>query len=143
MANEHIGARVGVSAETVRAGRAAFAQQGVAGLGVIAKGRGRKAYLAAGRTDQSAGRPTLETACGRPYGTAHGGAAHGLVPGSSEGSGRRDIRAAAVHDRRSSNAAMLRGGLRLPKGHSAAAPAVAPVLVARRRAAVRPGLRLG
>ncbi|HWF20827.1 MAG TPA: IS630 family transposase [Acidimicrobiales bacterium] len=46
--NEHIGRRVGVSANTVRAWRADFARQGVAGVGTIAKGRGRKAYLPEG-----------------------------------------------------------------------------------------------
>lgn len=48
VANEHIALQVGVSANTVRAWRAAFAREGVAGVGVIAKGRGRKAYLPEG-----------------------------------------------------------------------------------------------
>ena len=46
--NEEIGRRVGVSANTVRAWRASWAKQGAAGVGVIAKGRGRKPWLAEG-----------------------------------------------------------------------------------------------
>jgi transposase len=46
--NEHIGVRVGVSANTVRAWRAAFERRGVDGVGTVAKGRGRKAYLPEG-----------------------------------------------------------------------------------------------
>jgi len=46
--NEEIGRRVGVSANTVRAWRASWAEQGAAGVGVIAKGRGRKPWLAEG-----------------------------------------------------------------------------------------------
>ncbi len=43
--NEEIGRRHGVSANTVRAWRGGFTQRGVAGVGVIAKGRGRKSWL--------------------------------------------------------------------------------------------------
>ncbi len=46
--NEEIGRRIGVSANTVRAWRASWAKQGAAGVGVIAKGRGRKPWLAEG-----------------------------------------------------------------------------------------------
>jgi len=45
VANEETGRRVGVSANTVRAWRASFERLGVDGVGVIAKGRGRKAWL--------------------------------------------------------------------------------------------------
>ncbi|MGL5824831.1 MAG: IS630 family transposase [Nocardioides sp.] len=48
LANEEIGRRQGVSANTVRAWRKAFAQRGVAGVGVVADGRGRKPWLAEG-----------------------------------------------------------------------------------------------
>jgi hypothetical protein len=43
--NEEIGRRNGVSANTVRSWRAGFAKRGVAGIGVVAKGRGRKPWL--------------------------------------------------------------------------------------------------
>lgn len=43
--NEEIGRRVGVSANTVRAWRARFAGGGVAGVGVVAPGRGPKSRL--------------------------------------------------------------------------------------------------
>ncbi len=48
LANEEIGRRRGVSANTVRAWRKAFAQRGVAGVGVVAEGRGRKPWLPEG-----------------------------------------------------------------------------------------------
>lgn len=48
MANEEIGRRRGVSANTVRAWRTSFAQRGVAGVGVVAEGRGRKPWLGDG-----------------------------------------------------------------------------------------------
>jgi transposase len=48
VANEEIGRRCGVSANTVRAWRASFAQRGVAGVGEVAPGRGRKAWLPEG-----------------------------------------------------------------------------------------------
>lgn len=47
-ANEEIGRRVGVSSNTVRAWRASFAERGVAGVGVVAKGRGRGSWLPEG-----------------------------------------------------------------------------------------------
>src|SRR5436190_222834 len=49
MANEEIGRRCGVSANTVRAWRQAFIQRGVAGVGVVAKGRGRRPWLPEGK----------------------------------------------------------------------------------------------
>src|SRR4051812_50084437 len=48
VANEEIGRRCGVSANTVRAWRKGFAQRGVAGVGVGAEGRGRKPWLPEG-----------------------------------------------------------------------------------------------
>ena len=48
LANEEIGRRVGVSANTVRAWRASFAHRGVDGVGVVAKGRGSKPPLREG-----------------------------------------------------------------------------------------------
>jgi transposase len=48
LANEEIGRRRGVSANTVRAWRTSFAQRGVAGVGVVAEGRGRKPWLPEG-----------------------------------------------------------------------------------------------
>jgi len=48
VANEDIGRRVGVSANTVRAWRASWARRGLAGVGVVAAGRGRKPWLAEG-----------------------------------------------------------------------------------------------
>jgi transposase len=46
--NEEIGRRCGVSANTVRSWRASFARRGVAGVGEVAPGRGRKAWLPEG-----------------------------------------------------------------------------------------------
>jgi transposase len=48
MANEEIARRLGVDSDTVRRWRARFAAQGPAGVGVIAKGRGRKPSLPPG-----------------------------------------------------------------------------------------------
>jgi transposase len=48
LGNEEIGRRNGVSANTVRSWRAGFAERGVAGVGVVAKGRGRKPWLPEG-----------------------------------------------------------------------------------------------
>jgi len=48
VANEQIAARCAVDSDTVRRWRGRFAQAGPAGLGVIAKGRGRKSSLPAG-----------------------------------------------------------------------------------------------
>jgi transposase len=45
VANEEIGRHCGVSANTVRAWRRSFARRGVAGVGVVAEGRGRKPWL--------------------------------------------------------------------------------------------------
>jgi hypothetical protein len=46
--NEEIGRRRGVSANTVRTWRASFARRGVAGVEVVAEGRGRKPWLPEG-----------------------------------------------------------------------------------------------
>src|SRR5829696_236253 len=48
LANEEIGRRCGVSANTVRAWRVSFAERGVAGVGVVAAGRGRRPWLPEG-----------------------------------------------------------------------------------------------
>ena len=48
VANEEIGRRCGVSANTVRAWRKSFHERGVAGVGVVAEGRGRKPWLPEG-----------------------------------------------------------------------------------------------
>lgn len=48
VANEEIARRVGVDSDTVRRWRTRFAEKGIAGIGVIAKGRGRKSWLAPG-----------------------------------------------------------------------------------------------
>jgi transposase len=48
VANQEIARRFGVDADTVRRWRARFAEQGPAGVGVIAKGRGRKSSLPPG-----------------------------------------------------------------------------------------------
>jgi transposase len=48
LGNEEIGRRNGVSANTVRAWRSGFTERGVAGVGVVAKGRGRKPWLPEG-----------------------------------------------------------------------------------------------
>src|SRR5919204_2823550 len=45
VANEQIARRCGVDSDTVRRWRARFAQRGVARVGAIAKGRGRKPWL--------------------------------------------------------------------------------------------------
>src|ERR1700689_1322612 len=46
--NEETGRRLGVSANTVRAWRHSLAARGVAGVGVVAPGRGRGSWLAEG-----------------------------------------------------------------------------------------------
>jgi transposase len=46
--NEEIGRRCGVSANTVRAWRKSFTERGVAGVGVVAQGRGRRPWLPEG-----------------------------------------------------------------------------------------------
>src|SRR3954465_7561060 len=48
VANEEIGRRRGVRANTVRAWRTSFARRGVAGVGMIAEGRGRRPWLPEG-----------------------------------------------------------------------------------------------
>ena len=48
VANDEIGRRCGVDSDAVRRWRSRFAEQGVAGVGVIAKGRGRKPSLPPG-----------------------------------------------------------------------------------------------
>ena len=48
IANDEIGRRCGVESDTVRRWRSRFAVEGVAGVGTIAKGRGRKPSLPAG-----------------------------------------------------------------------------------------------
>ena len=48
VANEEIARRSGVDSDAVRRWRARFAESGTDGVGVIAKGRGRKSSLAAG-----------------------------------------------------------------------------------------------
>jgi transposase len=48
VANNEIARSVGVSADSVRAWRKRFAEKGVAGVGVIAQGRGRRSWLPAG-----------------------------------------------------------------------------------------------
>src|SRR5258706_8153481 len=52
VANEEIARRVQVESDTVRRWRRRFADQGVAGVGVIAKGRGRKPSLPAGTVEE-------------------------------------------------------------------------------------------
>jgi transposase len=66
VANEEIGRRVGVSANTVRAWRHSFADRGVDGVGVVAPGRGRKPWLAEGMVAEVV-RVTLNE---RPDGTS-------------------------------------------------------------------------
>jgi transposase len=48
VANEEIGRRCAVSANTVRAWRKSFTERGVSGVGVVAEGRGRKPWLPEG-----------------------------------------------------------------------------------------------
>jgi transposase len=52
VANEEIARRCDVEADTVRRWRSRFAAEGPAGVGVIAKGRGRKPSLPAGTVEQ-------------------------------------------------------------------------------------------
>ncbi len=59
MANEEIARRSGVDPDAVRRWRKRFAEEGVAGVGVIAKGRGRKAWLPEGTVAEVV-RVTLE-----------------------------------------------------------------------------------
>jgi transposase len=59
VANEEIGRRCGVDPDAVRRWRRRFAETGVAGVGVIAKGRGRRSWLAEGTVAEIV-RTTLE-----------------------------------------------------------------------------------
>ena len=52
LANEEIARRCGVDSDTVRRWRSRFAEQGVAGVGRIAKGRGRNPGLPAGTVEE-------------------------------------------------------------------------------------------
>lgn len=52
VANEEIARRVGVDSDAVRRWRRRFVEQGSAGVGVIAKGRGRKSNLAPGTVEE-------------------------------------------------------------------------------------------
>lgn len=52
VANEEIARRAGVDSDTVRRWRRRFVEQGSAGVGVIAKGRGRKSNLAPGTVEE-------------------------------------------------------------------------------------------
>jgi transposase len=52
VANEEIARRSGVDSDTVRRWRRRFAEKGIDGVGVIAKGRGRKPWLAPGTVEE-------------------------------------------------------------------------------------------
>lgn len=52
VANEEIARRCGVDSDTVRRWRCRFAERGAAGVGVIAKGRGRKTSLPQGTVEE-------------------------------------------------------------------------------------------
>jgi transposase len=52
IANDEIARRCGVDSDAVRRWRSRFAEQGVAGVGRIAKGRGRKSSLPAGTVEE-------------------------------------------------------------------------------------------
>ena len=52
LANAEIARRCGVDADAVRRWRARFASEGIAGVGVIAKGRGRKSWLPPGTVEE-------------------------------------------------------------------------------------------
>ena len=52
VANEEIARRCGVDSDTVRRWRKRFADTGIGGVGVIAKGRGRKSSLPAGTVEE-------------------------------------------------------------------------------------------
>jgi transposase len=51
VANEEIARRFGVDSDTVRRWRRRFAESGLAGVGVVAKGRGRKSWLPPGTVE--------------------------------------------------------------------------------------------
>src|SRR6185295_19939221 len=52
VANEEIARRCEVDSDTVRRWRHRFGEQGTAGVGVIAKGRGRKSHLTPGTVEE-------------------------------------------------------------------------------------------
>jgi transposase len=52
VANQEIARRCGVDSDTVRRWRTRFADKGVEGVGVIAKGRGRKSSIPAGTVEE-------------------------------------------------------------------------------------------
>src|SRR3954471_19692345 len=52
VANEEIARRSGVDSDTVRRWRKRFADKGTAGVGVIAKGRGRRSWLPPGTVEE-------------------------------------------------------------------------------------------
>jgi len=52
VANEEIARRCGVDSDTVRRWRSRFAEHGIAGVGRIARGRGRKPSLPAGTIEE-------------------------------------------------------------------------------------------
>ena len=52
VANEEIARRAGVDSDAVRRWRRRFAERGVAGVGMIAKGRGRKSWLPPGTVEE-------------------------------------------------------------------------------------------
>ena len=66
-ANEHIAAAVGVSPTTVRAWRARFAEEGVARLGQVRKGRGPKPSITPAQVEQI----VHDTLHARPKGETH------------------------------------------------------------------------
>src|SRR5664279_2187009 len=67
MANTRIAARVGVNASTVRAWRGRFAQDGLARLGKVREGRGRKSTIPQDKIDE-----IVElTRNGKPAGQTH------------------------------------------------------------------------
>ena len=55
VANEEIARRCGVDSDTVRRWRNRFADKGIDGVGVIAKGRGRKSWLPPGTVEEVLG----------------------------------------------------------------------------------------
>ena len=78
VANEEIARRSGVDSDAVRRWRARFAEKGTGGVGVIAKGRGRKSSLPEGTVAEvlrltlqerpADGSPYLEPLAGRSAG---------------------------------------------------------------------------
>src|SRR5882762_2175072 len=52
VANQEIARRFGVDSDTVRRWRARFAEKGSAGVGIVAKGRGRKSSLPPGTVEE-------------------------------------------------------------------------------------------